>query len=100
MASLDATIETRTDPSTGAVTYVRKETCSHSGAVSYVNVNFDPATNTFVNVSPTGTGSGASCGSKATSASGKSCGSGASAGKSCCAGKGAATAKTSEKIKS
>jgi hypothetical protein len=102
VASMDASIETRTDPGTGAVTYVRKETCSHSGTVSYVDVTFDESTNTFVNVSPVhGTGKSAGCGTaKAASAGGKGCcASGASAGKSCCASKGAA-AKTAEKVKS
>ena len=99
LASMDATIETRTDPATGNVSYVRKETCSHSGKVSYVNVNYDATTNTFVNVSPV-SGAGTGCGTKATSASGKSCcASGATAGKSCCAGKAGST-KSAEKVKS
>src|SRR5688572_13884429 len=93
MASLDATIETRTDPSTGTVSYVRKETCAHSGSVSYVDVNFDASTNTFVNVSPVKeAGKGTGCGSKSASAGGKGC----------CASKGAAaaTVKSTEKVKS
>lgn len=98
LASLDGSIEPRTDSKTGEVNYVRKQTCAHSGAVSYVDVNYDAATKTFVNVSPAHAAEkSAGCGSKATSASGKSCcASGASMGKSCCAGK----SKSAEKIKS
>src|SRR5688572_13068508 len=65
LASMDASIEKRTDPATGSTTYVRKETCSHSGTVSFVDVNYDATTNTFVNVSPSkvsGTGTGCSKG--------------------------------------
>jgi hypothetical protein len=91
LASLDATIESRKDETTGAVCYVRKETCSHSGSVSYVALNYDAATNTFVNVSPTAVNEtkAAGCGSaKATSASVKSCCVAGSANKACCASKG------------
>ncbi|HEX5112410.1 MAG TPA: hypothetical protein VFV79_06170 [Saprospiraceae bacterium] len=80
VASLDATIEPRTNPVTGEVTYVRKETSTHNGEVSFVALNFDPATSTFVNVSPTQVAAKEntqSCGSSAKSAS---------ASKSCCAG--------------
>ena len=102
VASLDASIETRKDAATGNTYYVRKETCAHSGTVSYVDLSFDPTTNTFVNVSPVkAAGAASGCGSKATSASGKSCcATGATAGKACCAGKGAAGSKTAEKVKS
>jgi len=101
LASMDASIETRTDPATGNVSYVRKETCSHSGTVSYVDVSYDATTNSFVNVSPVKTsGSATGCGSKATTTSGKACcTSGAAMGKSCCAGKAGST-KTAEKVKS
>lgn len=98
LASMDASIETRTDPATGNVSYVRKETCSHSGSVSYVDVSYDASTNTFVNVSPA-KAMGSGCSTKATSASGKACcTNGAAMGKSCCAGK--AGAKSAEKVKS
>lgn len=104
VASMDASIESRKDAATGNTYYVRKETCAHSGTVSYVDVAFDANTNTFVNVSPVkaaGSAGGSGCGSKATSASGKACcATGASAGKSCCAGKGAAASKNVEKVKS
>ena len=101
LASMDASIESRKDDATGNVTYVRKETCAHSGKVSFVDVSYDASTNTFVNLSPMkAAGTGAGCGSKGTATSGKACcASGASAGKSCCASKGAAV-KTAEKVKS
>ncbi len=89
MASLDPTIEPRTNPVTGEVSYVRKQTC-HDGAVSYVALNFDPATSTFVNVSPSQVeqeSKGAGCAPKNTSASGKSCCAAGAASKSCCADK-------------
>ena len=94
LASLDATIETRTDPITGGVFYVRKETSSADGSVSYVDVTYDATSNTFVNVSPM---KAAGCGSNATGVSSKpGCAGSAASGKSCCAGKG----KAAEKVKS
>jgi len=104
LASLDATIISRADATTGNVAYYRKETCANSGAVSYVGLSYDVATNTFVNVAPStmeGAGVGTSgCAGKATSVSGKpGCSASAGTGKSCCAGK-AASVKTAEKVKS
>jgi len=92
VASLDATIESRTNPVTGEVTYVRKETASHNGEVSFVALNFDPATSTFVNVSPTQVAAKENtqgCGSSAKSAS---------ATKSCCAGSSTKTC-SADKVK-
>ena len=74
-------------------------TTGGSDAVSYVDVNYDAATNTFVNVSPMKMEGGKDCGTKGTSANGKSCCAGKSSatstsgsnGKSCCAGKTTAT---------
>lgn len=88
LASMDASIESRTCPVSGTVSYVRKET-GKNGAVSFVDVSYDASTNTFVNVSPVkAEAAKASCGTSATSASGKSCcATKASASKSCCAGK-------------
>lgn len=99
LASMDSSIEAKTCPVTGTVSYVRKETCAGSGTVSYVDVNYDAATNTFVNVSPMKMEGGKDCGTKGTSANGKSCCAGKSSatstsgsnGKSCCAGKTTAT---------
>lgn len=102
LAANDPTIETKTCPVTGTVSYVRKETNVHSGKVSLVDVSYDASTNSFVNVSPVkAEGSGSSCGSKGTavSATKSGCSSGSAQGKSCCAGKGAA-AKSTEKVKS
>lgn len=89
MASLDPSIETRTCPVTGTVSYVRKET-AQDGQVKFVDVSYDASTSTFVNVAPVkAEGTGTGCSSKAASAGGKAC----------CAGKGTG-AKTAEKVKS
>jgi len=100
VASLDASIEPRTNPTTGEVSYVRKQTSSHNGEVSFVALNYDPNTSTFVNVSPTQVAAEANntqgCGSSAKTASAKTgCAPGAS-NKSCCADKtkSASTAST------
>ena len=93
VASLDATIEPRTNPVTGEVTYVRKETSAHGGEVSFVALNFDPATSTFVNVSPTQVAAKEntqSCGSSTKSASNT---------KSCCAGGASMKACSADKAK-
>jgi len=98
VAASDESIETRTDPITGNVSYVRKVSNATDNSVSYVNVSFDPVTNSFNEV-PATTESH-NCGMKAASTNGKSCCThGAAAGKSCCAGK-VASAKPGEKIKS
>lgn len=91
LASMDTNIEQRTSE-TGEVSYVRKETCAFSGSVAYVDLSYDPAMNTFVNVSPAqvekATTSGCSGAAKATSAT--SCSGAAKTtsanGKACCAG--------------
>jgi hypothetical protein len=84
LASMDQTIETRTCPVSGTVSYVRKEN-GQNGSASFVDVNYDASTNTFVNVSPVKGESASNCGSKTKSASGKAC----------CAGKGKATSTSS-----
>jgi len=97
VASLDATIEPRTNPVTGEVTYVRRETAAHNGEVSFVALNFDPTTSTFVNVSPTQVAAKENtqgCGSKSASNSKMSCCAAGASSKSCCADK-AKTASTS-----
>ncbi len=90
MASLDATIEPRTNPVTGEVTYVRKETSSQNGEVSFVALNFDPATSSFVNVSPSQVAAeshpGVTC-DHGKKCSGKSCCAAGASSKSCCADK-------------
>lgn len=88
-AAADATIEKRMADD-GSVSYVRKQTDTQ-GNVQFVSVQFDEATNAFVNAAP----KGAACTdgmvkkSACSSAEKKSCGSGS--GKSCCAGKAKAT---------
>lgn len=100
VAAMDQTIEKRSDPITGVVSYVRKETSVADGTVSFVSLSFDPMTNSFVNVAPSMMEENhGNCSMKTTTASGKSCcAKGAASGKSCCAGK-MATAKP-EKTKS
>jgi len=105
VAAMDETIETRKDPITGEMYYVRKETSSTDGTVSFVNVSFDSEANAFVNVAPAAVEGTNHCTSgKATTSSGKACcASGASSGKACCAGKAASTTSTTtttQKIKS
>lgn len=70
LASLDASIETRTDEKTGAVSYVRKEVNPETGAATFTSIEYNSELGKFVNVSPS---------------QGKACSKGA-AGK-CCAGK-------------
>jgi len=92
IASLDASIEPRTNPVTGEVTYVRKETAAHNGEVSFAALNFDPMTSTFVNVSPTQVAAEKAntqgCGASSKNASMKSCCAAGASSKSCCADKG------------
>ena len=52
LASLDETIETRTCPHSGAVSYYKKETCKTTGNVSFAAVDYDQSLGKFVNVSP------------------------------------------------
>lgn len=94
-ASLDESIERRVCETSGKVSYYRKDVCQKSGKVSYEPVNFDAATNQFVNASPSEVGSAkkSCCASKgaaatAASTSEKAC-AGSKSDKSCCASKGA-----------
>ena len=104
-ASLDETIERRVCETSGKVSYYRKDVCQKSGKVSYEPVNYDAATNQFVNASPSEMGSAkksccASKGATATAAStGKKACAGSKAGKSCCASKGAKATTASKKSK-
>jgi len=52
LASLDASIETRTCEKSGMVSYVRKVVNQESGEVTYTDVRYDSELGTFVNVSP------------------------------------------------
>ena len=84
LASMDQTIETRTCPVSGTVSYVRKEN-GQNGTAKFVDVSYDASTNTFVNVSPVKGEGAANCSPGAKSASGKAC----------CAKKGKATTASS-----
>jgi hypothetical protein len=77
LASMDKTIESRTCPVSGTVSYFRKE-AQPDGGVKQVDLQYDAASNTFVNVAPSTMKGQESCGSGAKSAS---------SSKSCCAGK-------------
>jgi hypothetical protein len=99
-ASSDASIEKR-QAEDGSIAYVRKE-ADAQGSVKFVSVQYDEASNAFVNVAPKTAAAGATEGMakkscspaemKACSASEKkACAGGAAAGgKSCCAKPGAA----------
>jgi hypothetical protein len=100
-AAADPTIEKRMADD-GIVSYVRKE-ADAQGNVKFVSVQFDEASNAFVNVAPkTATASTtntnemvkkeASC----TAAEKKACAGGAKEGKSCCASKTAASCEKKE----
>jgi hypothetical protein len=104
-AAADPSIEKR-QAEDGSVAYVRKQ-ADAQGNVQFVSVQFDEASNAFVNVAPkalvtdagmtkkTASCSAASPEAKACAggaAAGKACAGGAAAGKSCCASKGEASA--------
>ena len=103
LASMDASIESKTCPVSGKVSYTKKETTAN-GEVSYVDVKYDAETNTFVNASAMKMEESKACsGQKAAGCcSGKST---ASKSSGCCSGKatGASTSvsggKTSESVK-
>jgi hypothetical protein len=95
-AKSDATIESRVAED-GTVSYMRKE-ADQTGNVRLVSVQYDEASNAFVNVAPKGSTSTTtatdgmvkkSCGTSATTATGGKacCSSGKAEGKSCCAKK-------------
>jgi hypothetical protein len=77
LASTDKTIESRTCPVSGTVSYFRKE-AQPGGGVKQVDLQYDATSNTFVNVAPSTMKGQEGCGSASKSAS---------SGKSCCAGK-------------
>ncbi|MEZ4899552.1 MAG: hypothetical protein R2806_22090 [Saprospiraceae bacterium] len=92
LASQDEAIEVRKDDATGSTQFVRKQVCPMSGSVSYVNVNYDAAQQTFVNVAPQD-GEGAACTGSQPACAGKECPMG------CCAGKTGSAAPASQTIK-
>ncbi|MCG8332598.1 MAG: hypothetical protein MI974_33240 [Chitinophagales bacterium] len=52
LASMDASIESRTCAQSGKVSYVRKSVCDKSGKVSYTGVEYCSKSAKFVNISP------------------------------------------------
>lgn len=52
LAAADDTIEAKTCSKSGKVTYYKNYTCSVSGKTTTTQVNYDAATQKFVNVSP------------------------------------------------
>lgn len=95
LASMDATIETKTCPGTNNICYVRKVS-EKNGSVSYVDVTYDASTNTFVNVSPSkGHDKAPGCAPSAVSTGNKSaCSASGSKTQSCCSGKGKTASST------
>jgi len=97
-AASDASIEKR-QAEDGSIAYVRKE-ADAQGSVKFVSVQYDEASNAFVNVAPKTAAAGTTEGMtkkscspaemKACSASEKKSCAGAAGGKSCCAKPGAA----------
>ena len=51
-ASNDESIEKKVCDVTGNISYYKKSTCEHSGAVKMTEVKYDESSNSFVNVSP------------------------------------------------
>lgn len=89
LASMDESIESKTCPVSGKVSYTKKES-NTAGEVSYVDVNYDAETNTFVNASPMKMEGGKACTDQQKAAgccSGKSASATSAAG--CCSGKNA-----------
>lgn len=88
-AASDASIEKR-QAEDGSISYVRKE-ADTQGNVKFVSVQYDEASNTFVNVAPPTAAAGTTEGmvKKSCSAGEKKacCAGGGEKGKACCAGK-------------
>ena len=82
-AASDASIEKR-QAEDGSISYVRKE-ADAQGNVRFVSVQYDEASNAFVNVAP----KTATASDKATMTKKACCASGEGSGKACCAGKSA-----------
>lgn len=91
-ASLDDSIEKRTCPQSGKVSYLRKSVCEKSGKVSLTEVEYCSKSEKFINVSPRKAGctkskAAGACGAKATKVSGKASSCCSSAQKAACAKK-------------
>ena len=99
LASMDASIETRTCPHTGKVSYMKKNVSAENGKATFTEVEYCSKSGKFVNVSPsekaacTKSKAGCSGDAKATKVS-------ATGGAGCCAGAKAASASCCDKSKS
>ncbi len=95
LAATDKSIESKTCPVSGKVSYSKMET-SKKGEVTYVDVNYDAETNTFVNASAMKMTDSKDCSSK--SADAKACCAGKTAdskSKACCSDKSGSKSATS-----
>ena len=98
LASMDASIETRTCPQTGKVSYMKKNVSAENGKATFTEVEYCSKSGKFVNVSPsekaacTKSKAGCSGDAKATKVS-------ATGGAGCCAGAKAASASCCDKSK-
>lgn len=103
LASMDASIETRTCPHTGKVSYMKKNVSAENGKATFTEVEYCSKSGKFVNVSPSekaacskskaGCSGDAKADAKATKVS-------ATGGAGCCAGAKAASASCCDKSKS
>lgn len=100
LASMDASIETRTCPQTGKVSYMKKNVSAENGKATFTEVEYCSKSGKFVNVSPSEkaacTKSKAGCTGDAKATKVSSTGTGAG----CCAGAKAASASCCDKSKS
>lgn len=99
LASMDASIETRTCPQTGKVSYMKKNVSAEGGKATFTEVEYCSKSGKFINVSPsekaacTKSKAGCSGDAKATKVS-------ATGGAGCCSGAKAASASCCDKSKS
>ncbi len=99
LASMDASIETRTCPHTGKVSYMKKNVSAENGKATFTEVEYCSKSGKFVNVSPSEKAAcskskaGCSGDAKATKVS-------STGGAGCCAGAKAASASCCDKSKS
>ncbi len=99
LASMDASIETRTCPQTGKVSYMKKNVSAENGKATFTEVEYCSKSGKFINVSPSEKAAcskskaGCSGDAKATKVS-------TAGGAGCCAGAKAASASCCDKSKS
>lgn len=101
LASADASIETRTCPQTGKVSYMKKTVSAETGKATFTEVEYCSKSGKFVNVSPSEKAacskSKAACSGDAKATKVSSTG---GTGAACCAGAKAASASCCDKSKS